>query len=258
MNDHPLISCDDHLDLNMLPADLWAARMPEYGDRAPHVETRDGNAVWVCDGKIWGSWAGQKGTATGPKMNLNAYDRGGIIDQTERRAGVAELRLADMDRDGVHAHVIFGPVTSINLEDQDLRVACYQAYNNWLADFCAVAPDRLLGVPMLPEEPELATAELRRIAAMGCFRQANLQIAASPVPLHDERWEPFFTAVEESGLILSFHVVVFLAGRGPNPARGKPAGARWSMPSHSSPSSSIRSSTCSPGAFSSGTRGSRS
>jgi predicted TIM-barrel fold metal-dependent hydrolase len=158
-------------------------------------------------------------------MNLNAYDRGGIVDQTERRAGVPALRLQDMDRDGVHAHVIFGPVTSINLDDPELKIVCYEAYNNWLAEYCAVAPDRLLGVPMLPEDPESATVELRRVAAMGCFRQANLQIAASEVGLHDERWEPFFTAVEESGLILSFHVVVFLGGGKPNPGRGKPAGA---------------------------------
>lgn len=225
MDGYPLISCDDHLDLNMLPADLWTSRLPSYGDRAPHVEIRDGAAVWVCDGKVWGSWAGMQPAAAGPKMNLNAYDRGGIVDQSGRRAGVPELRLQDMDRDGVHAHVIFGPVTSIDLDDQELRVACYQAYNDWLADYCAVAPDRLLGVPMLPEDPEAATAELERVAAMGCFRQANIQIAASSVGLHDDRWEPFFRAVEESGLVLSFHVVVFLGGRGPNPARGKPAGA---------------------------------
>ena len=28
MLSHKLISCDDHLDLNMLPADLWTARLP--------------------------------------------------------------------------------------------------------------------------------------------------------------------------------------------------------------------------------------
>ena len=34
-----LISCDDHMDLSQLPADLWTARLPaSLLDRAPHVE----------------------------------------------------------------------------------------------------------------------------------------------------------------------------------------------------------------------------
>ena len=60
-----LISCDDHMDLSQLPADLWTTRLPAaLLDRAPHVEERDGQAVWVCDGKVWGRWDG-KPPATG-------------------------------------------------------------------------------------------------------------------------------------------------------------------------------------------------
>ena len=33
-----LVSCDDHLDLNMLPADLWQGRMAaKWGERTPRV-----------------------------------------------------------------------------------------------------------------------------------------------------------------------------------------------------------------------------
>jgi hypothetical protein len=54
-----LISCDDHMDLSQLAADLWTTRLPaSLLDRAPHVEERDGQAVWVCDGKV-----GAAGTA---------------------------------------------------------------------------------------------------------------------------------------------------------------------------------------------------
>ena len=57
---HQLISCDDHMDLGQLPADLWVARLPaSLRDRAPHIEERDGQAVWICDGKVWGSWSGK-------------------------------------------------------------------------------------------------------------------------------------------------------------------------------------------------------
>jgi hypothetical protein len=55
-----MITCDDHLDLAWLPADLWTGRMPRsLHSRAPHIEERDGRATWVCEGKPWGAWAGQ-------------------------------------------------------------------------------------------------------------------------------------------------------------------------------------------------------
>jgi hypothetical protein len=54
----------------------------------------------------------------GPKPILTAYDRGGIEDTTELRAGNPRLRLEDMDRDRVWAHLVFGPVTSIKTADE--------------------------------------------------------------------------------------------------------------------------------------------
>jgi uncharacterized protein len=109
-----LISCDDHMDLGQLPADLWLTRLPpELRDRAPRVEERDGQAVWICDGKVWGAWGGKPpatGNARPVKPLYNSFDRAGIYDQSERRPANAKLRLEDMDRDGVKAQIIFGPI----------------------------------------------------------------------------------------------------------------------------------------------------
>ncbi len=213
-----LISCDDHMDLGQLPADLWTARLPAaLRARAPHIEERDGLAVWVCDGKVWGSWSGkQQGLEqlSRPKPLYNAFDRGGIVDQSQRRPAVAELRLADMDRDGVETQVIFGPIFQISTEDPALRVACYRVYNDWLLEFCAAAPDRLIGVPMLPETPEGATAELRRLAQKGGVRQVTLMIANISPKLDDPAWEELWTALEETGIILSWHITVFIGKPG--------------------------------------------
>jgi len=92
------------MDLSQLPADLWTTRLPaSLLDRAPHVEERDGQSVWVCDGKVWGRWDG-KPPATGSvrpvKALYNAFDRAGIYDQGARPPAVQEVRLADMDRAG--------------------------------------------------------------------------------------------------------------------------------------------------------------
>jgi predicted TIM-barrel fold metal-dependent hydrolase len=221
-----LISCDDHMDLSQLPPDLWETRLPSaLRDRAPHVEERDGQAVWVCDGKVWGRWDGkppETGAARPVKSIYNAFDRAGIHDQSARRPAVAELRLADMDRNHIAAQVIFGPIFQISTEDPVLRVACYRVYNDWLLDFCETAPDRLIGVPMLPETPEAAVAELSRLAARGGVRQVNLMIAQITPKLDDPAWEPLWNRLEETGIILSWHITVFGIPPGSR-AAGKPA-----------------------------------
>ena len=43
-----LISCDDHMDLGVLPADLWQTRLPAHlRDRAPHIAEKDGQSVAI-------------------------------------------------------------------------------------------------------------------------------------------------------------------------------------------------------------------
>jgi len=224
--DYKLISADDHLDLAWLPSDLWTARLPHgFKSRAPHIEERGGNAMWVCEGKVWGAWRGQAIDRDRPRAKtpfVDALTRGGEFDSSQRRPAVARYRLADMDRDSVHAQVMFGPVFSIVVDDPELRDACYRAYNDWLQEFCAAAPDRLIGVAMLPPSPASALAELHRLAGIGGYRQVNLQIANVAPAIDDPTWEPFWTAIEETALLLSFHVTVFLEGI-PQRAVGQPA-----------------------------------
>ena len=221
-----LISCDDHMDLGQLPADLWTTRLPgALRHRAPRIEERDGQAVWICDGKVWGSWVGKpaaSGSSRPVKPLYNAFDRAQIYDQSARRPAVAELRLADMDRDGVETQVIFGPIFQISTEDPELRQACYRVYNDWLMEFCTAAPNRLIGVPMLPETPAAAVAELSRLAAKGGARQVTLMIANINPKLDDPAWEPLWSLLEATGVILSWHITVFI-GRGNERAAGKAA-----------------------------------
>ncbi len=221
-----LISCDDHMDLGQLPPDLWITRLPaELRDRAPHVEERDGQALWICDGKVWGRWDGKPpatGNARPVKPIYNALDRAGIHDNSARRPANAELRLADMDRDDVQTHLIFGPIFQISTDDPVLRAACYRVFNDWLLEFCSVAPDRLIGVPMLPENPQGAVQELSRLVARGGVRQVNLMIANVDPHLDDPAWEPLWNTLEESGVILAWHVTVF-AGRPTDRSAGKAA-----------------------------------
>ena len=63
-----LVSCDDHLDLNMLSADLWQGRMSvTWGERIPRVVEQDkGPALWIADGESWGMWSGRPTGFAGP------------------------------------------------------------------------------------------------------------------------------------------------------------------------------------------------
>ncbi len=161
-------------------------------------------------------------TSAPVKPIYNAFDRAGIHDQSARRPADAELRLADMDRDGVQTQVIFGPIFQISTDDPVLREACYSVYNDWLMEFCGVAPDRLIGVPMLPETPTGALTELQRLVAKGGVRQVTLMIANINPKLDDPAWEGLWSALEDSGIILAWHITVFV-GKPGDRAAGKAA-----------------------------------
>jgi hypothetical protein len=251
-----LISCDDHMDLGQLPADLWSTRLPaNLRDRAPYIDERDGQAVWICDGKVWGRWNGK------PPANPNqrpvkplydSFDRAGIYDHSARRPAVAELRLADMDRDGVKAQVIFGPIFQISTDDPALRVACYQVYNDWLLEFCQTAPDRLIGAPMLPETPDAAYEELMRLAKKGGVRQVTLMIANVDPKLDDPAGRSCGPRSRRPGSSSAGISPSLSASRATVPPASRRAHSR--TPSSSWAISSSRLLTCSPGASSSATR----
>ncbi|MGH2470715.1 MAG: amidohydrolase family protein, partial [Chloroflexota bacterium] len=75
--------------------------------------------------------------------------------------------LADMDRERVDTAVLFSTagLGFCWFEDLDAELcdALCRAYNNWLHDYCSLAPERMIGMAMLPlKEPKLAVRELRR------------------------------------------------------------------------------------------------
>jgi predicted TIM-barrel fold metal-dependent hydrolase len=221
--DYQMISVDDHIDLGYLPKDLWSERLPKsLRERGPRVmETESGASVWVCDGQNWGRWAGGRWVDEA-RSYQTALERAGVEKEGVLRPTTAHLRLNDMDRDGVEATVMFGPVHALAIADPELRLAAYRAYNDWLSEFCAYDAKRLFGVAVLPaEDPAGATAEVYRLAQRGGIRQASMHIARVTSPVYSAAWEPFWTAVEETGLIASFHLVlsnVMLQGLNEEPA----------------------------------------
>jgi predicted TIM-barrel fold metal-dependent hydrolase len=200
-----IYSCDDHLDLSAVPPQLWQARVAsEFVARAPRVEERDGARVWVCDGKT----IGRSGVASANKEFLrrfSAIGRAGI-DDDGYRAGTPELRLQDLDRDGVAASVIYGPLSlGFHIEEPELQSACYAAWNDWaVEEFNAHAPNRLCMLGFLPSHsPDAAAAELERCAAIG---HRGVIVSVFEMDLGDPAWDRLWYAAEETGLPVSFHI----------------------------------------------------
>jgi predicted TIM-barrel fold metal-dependent hydrolase len=224
-----MISADDHIDLWFLPRNLWTERLPKsLQDRAPHVEERgDTGDFWVCEGQIWSHWTGGTWWSRSDR-NKVALDRAGMGQDHTLRPTTPELRLADMERDGVEASVMFGPIVPMAGIDRDLKIACVQAYNDWAADFQKQAPGRFLpAAMMLPEDAEASKAEVQRIAKLG-LRQANFLVGTVTNEMYREPWDGFWDAAEECNIAVSYHVggSSVILGRRANPSANAEPGRR--------------------------------
>lgn len=214
--DERWISADSHV---VEPPELFEARLPAtFRDRAPHVvRDPDRGDVYVVPGL---AHPVPLGFARPPDLS-DGVARGPVAHLEELRPGGAEAgsRLADQDLDGVRAEVLYPTVGLVLLRQPDpaLRAACATAYNGWLSELCAEAPDRLLGVAVVaPEHPVDTPGEVAAAVDRGAV---GLLAALRPDGLdYDDRcWDPLFEAVAASGRPLSFHALggPNRRGRGP-------------------------------------------
>src|SRR5262245_7870549 len=189
------------MDLKVLPPELWQERLPAtFVDRGPRVVEAPEGKFWEAEGKRWGHSGLLERTGI-----PSVFGRAGLEDDGFR-AATASLRLMDMDRDGVYAQVIYGPLAGIPIEDPELELACLGVYNDWGAEFNRADPNRLLVLAILPaHEPAAAAKELHRVAALG-HRGAIFSLFQSETPVFDDAWEPLWAAAEETGLPISFHI----------------------------------------------------
>jgi predicted TIM-barrel fold metal-dependent hydrolase len=192
--DHPLVSADDHMDLNVLPPDLFSSGVPaEVRDRVPRVVEADDGPVWYLQDRMLAP-SGRR--AKGYR----------VTDERGYRPGVAMQRLEDMDRDRVFTHVMYGPLGGLPAADDEARLACIRTYNEWAASFNATDPNRLVVLAHLPSHtPEGATEELVRAASMG-HRGAILEPFDAVTPPFESAWDGFWDAVADTGLPISFHI----------------------------------------------------
>lgn len=200
-----LISCDDHMDLCYVPADLWQSRVAsKWRGAAPRVVTLDtGKTMWVREANNWGIHGSKK--ADGRKV---PFDQAGLSEEVEPgvfRPSSAKHRLEDMDRDGVYAQVIYN-FLDWSFEDPALKSACVQAFNSWMAELCSADPNRLVGLAVLPShDAAAAVRELERVTRLG-LRGAIFDVFDASMPISDPSWDPVWSVASESGVAISVHI----------------------------------------------------
>jgi predicted TIM-barrel fold metal-dependent hydrolase len=206
--DYPVISADSHITE---PPNCYIDHIdPAYRDIAPRI-VNDGarGDVFVVDGMKSTIAMGLVAAAGKPAEELT---QGGVLFEDLHRSGWdPAARLADQDRDGVSAEVIYPTVGMVlcNHGDVDYKKACFDAYNQWISGYCETAPDRLLGCGQTAmRSVDEGIADLESIKSLGL---RGVMMPGNPgLEGHDydsEVWAPFWEAAIDLGIPLSYHIL---------------------------------------------------
>jgi predicted TIM-barrel fold metal-dependent hydrolase len=236
-NKYFMVSADCHVTESL----EFFGRVPaEYRDRVPHAETRDDGAmVLITEGNR--PQMVRPGPKTATVQQRQDYERpeddrpaGSRMEEEDllRNAGgkSVEQRLTDQAADGIDVEILFPTVGLLCWATPDPRFAMVmcQAWNRWGLD--QFGPHMLGDRPrMLPMaliatgDQEGARREIEWAAANG-FRGVCLGNAPIYGPTeydklqyNDPSFEPMWSLLEDSGLVVTFHVST---GRDPRAAGG--------------------------------------
>ncbi len=117
-----------------------------------------------------------------------------------------KARLLDMERDGIDAQALYGD-GAMGAQDPELRTVLIRAYNDWLAEFCAAAPQRLIGQAIVPiHDPQAAVREAERTAAMAGLRGLFIGLDGADFPITDPGYDRFWAAAAEQKRPVSIHI----------------------------------------------------
>ncbi len=211
------MSADSHITE---PPNCYIDRIdPKYRDRAPKVVREDcGGDSYVIDGMPGTIPLGIIAAAGLEPDKIKT--KGVPFEELHRGGWEPRARIADQDRDGIAAEIIYPSVGMMlcNHPDADYKQACMWAYNGWLAEeFCAAAPDRLFGLGQTAVRSVAeAVEDMRRFKDMG-FKGVMLPGSpATEFDYHDKAFDPLWEASIALDLPISFHILT-TRGEGVNP-----------------------------------------
>ena len=152
-----------------------------------------------------------EGTAATDKAEGKEIHMAGLrYEDTRPGAWDPVERLKDQDLDGIRAEVMYPGVFGLwcyNASDADLHIEIVRVYNDWIAEFSASTPDRLVGVGILPMRgsTESKIAEVERVAKLG-LKSVMLPLEVEGGYVNMEGGDQLWAALQDVGLPLGFHV----------------------------------------------------
>lgn len=209
------VSADCHLDLPWMPPSLFTSEAPrEMKERMPFVTDGPDGPFWTArNGAKFGLVNGVG--PTGQKYVPGKHHRVDVMAKTGlyadgqqgiRRVSDPDLRIKDLDLDGVDAEVIYGILGAASrLNDRDAANTMLRIYNDWLVGFCSHYPGRHIGLACLPYgDIEAAVHEVHRVAKLG-LKGLELSCSWDMEPMWHPMWDPLWAAINEVDLPLHFH-----------------------------------------------------
>jgi predicted TIM-barrel fold metal-dependent hydrolase len=207
--EYPLLDADSHVSE---PLNLWRERLPaKYRDKAPRM-------LKEHEGKPGAWWLIEEGRephnvilgfgANKTLEQLQQFLKGFSYAGAHRGGWDPAQRLKDMDQDGVAGDVLYTTLgfRMFWIRDAGFQRACFQVYNDWLAEFCSYSPMRLKGLGLISlYDPKQGVEDLEDCAKKGL---AGGLIWASPpdeLPFYSKVYDSFWTAAQELGMPLSLH-----------------------------------------------------
>ena len=208
-----VISGDSHVDMTWMPGDLWVSQAPaKFRAVAPHVVETDEGLKWTAEGKTLGVFGGSsfgfgKAQRGASKRIDSMFDEG--FYEGPPRPTTPELRLKDMEMDGVDAEVIYGILgVGMRFDDPELTRYVYNVYYEWAAEFCNTNPGRWAALaPLASHDPQMAAQDLRTAAKLG-LKGADFAVSIAVKPLYQQEWDVLWEAASEYAMPVSFHFTV--------------------------------------------------
>jgi predicted TIM-barrel fold metal-dependent hydrolase len=203
------ISADSHV---VESAEFFKPLQELFGDKAPRIVTVDparGPQLDLGNGKLGIGLSGffmQNVDFTSPEameMRRLGYDlaRPGCYDVKER--------LKDQELDGINAEVLYPSVifNVYQIENLDIVKATFSLYNDWVADYCKEAPDRLFPLASIQLlDLDEAIRELERCKKLGHVG-ASIAATAPPDRLYsDPYYDRFWEAAQALKMPLNWHI----------------------------------------------------
>ena len=199
-----IVSSDSHAGV---PKELWSQYLPErYHELLPQL--REDNEIYPQAIYLLGA---KSGTTSLPEVQeAHQVDWHGLHDPV--------LRLADMDREGVTAELIYHGDFRLgdmfhNVTGREYSFDAWEdgarGWNRWAADNFGFAMHRFLVTAAIGPcvDMDATVAELEWIADhrfTGTYGPGYMSHRDMP-PLFDEYWEPFWSVCEERGIAIVVH-----------------------------------------------------